>query len=362
MSEFLENDSFPGKIAVITVVPSIKEDDFHSPDRLIAKYGDDKIIHLTWPENFMAEQEKMISTVAELVPDPDIKVLIITQVLTGTNAAVKKLKETRGDIYIIYGSIQESLAESAANANLIFDENILDTGRAMVKQAKKQGAKVFVHYSFPRHMADKRLAGRRDKILETCAEEKLQFIDLTVLDPAGEAGLAGAQEFIKHDVPKVTAQYGKDTAFFCSNCHLQGALIKAVVESHAILPQPCCPSPFHGFPEALGLNTGKGMPELNMLINDISNTVMEKNMSDRLSTWPVSLSTMYTNAGAEYAIKWLREEVPNDHIDNRVLMECLNSYIEEVIGEESYVHMTSYTDGDKTYNNFKLILMSYLDF
>ena len=230
----------------------------------------------------------------------------------------------------------------------------------MVKQARKQGAKTFIHYSFPRHMSNKILSRRRDFIREACMGEGIEFVDLTAPDPTDSTGIEGAKQFLLDDVPRMVAKYGKDTAFFHTNCHIQATLIKAVLDNHAIFPQPCCPSPFHGFPEALGIDNPNF--DLHHIIDEASRIVKEKNMSDRFSTWPVSAIMACANAGVEYAIKWLDGKVPKTRIDNEVLLECIEDYIREVLGEDGYVVMTSYEMDGATYDNVKWILMSYLDF
>jgi len=257
-----DDQVLPGKIAVITDHSSINEDDYHSTDRLAAKYGGDKIIHVTWPKDFMPRQDKVIDIVTELAADREIRALIFNQAVPGTSIAVSKLKKSRDDIFTIYCSPHELAPESASQANLLLRPNETDMGRAMVKQAIKQGAKVFVHYSFPRHMAIAALASRHEIIRDTCAAEGIRFVDSVALDPTEEAGFSRAQQFIQEDVPKLVAQYGEDTAFFITNCHLQISLIKAVVDNHAIFPQPCCPSPYHGFPEALGIKSDKCLADL----------------------------------------------------------------------------------------------------
>ena len=354
--------AFPGKIAVITYVPSINTEDFNSADQLKAKYGEDKVLHYTMPENFIAEKDVLIDTFAKMAEDKEIKALIISQAVPGMNAAVDKFKETRDDAFIIYGINHEPTAESARRANLIMMPDQAGMGRSMVNQAKKQGAKVFVHYSFPRHMAIYSLSSCHDSIKKTCEAEGLVFVDAEALDPTAKAGVSGAQKFITEDVPKFIAKYGEDTAFFSTSCQLQSALIKAVVDCHAIYPQPCCPSPYHGFPEALGIETDGKLAGLYDIINEICSIAGEKNMSDRLSTWPVSTTMLLTNAGAEYAIKWVKGGVGKTGIDNTALIECMDNYIDEVVGEECHVHMSSYSEGEVTYNNFKVVLMSYFDF
>ena len=353
---------FPGKIAVITDVASINKDDFHSVDHLLEKYGADKIIHVTWSENFVAEQERMINIITSLAADREIRALILNHAVVGSNEAVNKLKEKRDDMFVVYCNTNDDPLASARHANLLLMFNYLSIGQAMVKQAKKQGAKSFVHYSFPRHLSSSRGLVRRDMAKETCASEGIQFVDVTAIDPVGEADQDAAHQFILEDVPKLVAKYGEDTAFFCSCCSLQTPLIKAVIDSHAIFPQPCCPSPYHGFPEALGIEKGENFSDLNYVIGEACRIADEKNMTDRLSTWPVSAAMMFTNAGAEYAIKWINGEVPRETIDNDVLLDCMNAFIEEAVGEASSVYMTSFSQNGIKYDNFKLVLMSYLDF
>ena len=360
-SEGESSSPFPGKIAVITGAASMAKEDFHSVKHLNLKYGTEKIVHVTWPENFVAESSKMIDTAAKLAADREIKILIINQAVPGTNPAVDKLKETRDDIFIVYCTVHDSPSAAAVRADMLIMSDEVGMGPAILNQAKKQGARTFVHYSFPRHMSRLVMSGRRDLIRQACAAEGIQFIEATAPDPM-ELGTDAAQQFMLEDVPKMAAKYGEDTAFFCTNCHLQVPLIKAVVDSHTIYPQPCCPSPYHGFPEALSIDTGEDLPDLTWLISEACRIAAEKNMTDRLSTWPVSTSMMYTNAAAEYAIKRINGEVPETSIDSHVLKDCMNAYITDVVGEESNVYMKSYSENNIVYDNFKLILMSYLDF
>ena len=352
--------SSDAKIAIITVAEPVREEEYLMGKHLIAKYGADKVVHAILPTNFIAEKEQFINMTAALAADNEIKILVIPHAVPGTNLAIDKFRKTRDDVFIILGRIQEPASECAERANLIIQSNNYDMGPPIVKQAKKQGAKVFVHYSFPRHMSIPVVSGRFDLIRQNCQDEGLQFVDASVPDPTGEAGIDSAQRFIINDVQEMVRKYGNDTAFFCTNCHLQEPLIKAVVENHAIYPQPCCPSPFHGFPKALGIETTDF--DLHHLISEASRIAEEKGMSDRLSSWPVSDTMLIANAGIEYAKKWLDAEVPKTGIDNAVLMECMDEYITEAVGEESHIYMNSYKEGGISYDNFKNILMSYLDF
>ncbi len=113
-----------GKVAIVTNTVSQNEEEYRSAETMSQKYGD-RIVHVTWPDNFMTEQEQMITTVSKLAADPEIKAVIINQAVPGTNAAIDKLLETRDDMLIIYGTPQENPEDVAARADIILKPNEL---------------------------------------------------------------------------------------------------------------------------------------------------------------------------------------------------------------------------------------------
>lgn len=348
-----------GKVAIVTNTVSQNEEEYRSAEQMTQKYGD-RVVHVTWPDNFMTEQEQMITTVSKLAADPEIKAIIINQAVPGTNAAIDKLLETRDDMLIIYGTPQENPEDVAARADIILQPNELDMGPAMVEQAVKMGAKTFVHYSFPRHMAQVLLSSRRELIKEKCAEMGIEYVDATAPDPTGDSGVTGAQQFILEDVPKMVAQYGKDTAFFSTNCSMQVPLIKAAVSEGAIYPQPCCPSPYHGFPAALGLVSEEDSAVEKMNLQDIvdqTTAALDKSgVLGRFSTWPVPVSMMITIAGTEYAFDWMDGKTNGD-LDMEVMKTKMDAYA----GLDC--RMSPYTDDAGTsYDNYQLIMMDYLTY
>ena len=354
-----EEEAPSGKVAIVTNTVSQNEEEYRSAESMTQKYGD-KIVHVTWPDNFMTEQEQMITTVSKLAADPEIKAVIINQAVPGTNAAIDKLLESRDDMLIIYGTPQENPEDVAARADIILQPNELDMGPAMVEQAQKMGAKTFVHYSFPRHMAQVLLSSRRELIKEKCAELGIEFVDATAPDPTGDSGVSGAQQFILEDVPKMVAQYGKDTAFFSTNCAMQVPLIKACVSEGAIYPQPCCPSPYHGYPAALGLVSEEDSAVEKMNIEDIvaqtTKALDEAGVLGRFSTWPVPVSMMMTVAGTEYAFDWMAGNT-NGKLD----LDALKVKMDEYAGLDC--QMSPYTDDAGTsYDNYQLIMMDYLTY
>ena len=94
-------------IGIVTGTVSQSEDDLRGAEALIAEYGSvdegGMIQHLTYPDNFMEEQETTISVIAGLADDPLMKAVIVNQAVPGTTEAFRRIKERRPDIICIAG-------------------------------------------------------------------------------------------------------------------------------------------------------------------------------------------------------------------------------------------------------------------
>ena len=359
------DEPFPGKIAIITNTVDQTEEEFRSAEAMQKKYGADKIILRTWPVNISTEGEQMLTILQQLAADPEIKAVIINQATINTNAAVDKLLEVRDDVFIVYCTPAEYPLEAAARANLLISTNDPLIGESVVMQAKLLGAEVFVHYSFPRHMASPMLAIKRDTIKATCEREGIRFVDINTPDPAQDLGIPGTQQFILEDVPKQVAAYGKNTAFISTNCATQVPLITKVIDEGAIFPLPCCPSPYHGFPAALDISarvpTGEfdesgneiiRLRNLNEVVQETRNAITAKGASDRLSTWLTPVGMMWTYAGTEYAIKWINGEVDKYDIDYDVFADICAEYSLQVTGTKIGVKLAPLSLDGMIFMNF----------
>jgi len=213
------------KIALFTGTVSQGEEEFRAAEKLSKLYPA-IVVHQTYPDNFSKEQETTIANALSLVSDPLVKALVMVQAVPGSAAAFEKVREVRPDVLIIAGVPGEDPGVASKTADMIMAGDELSMGTTIPEQAKKLGAKVFVHYSFPRHMSYALLAQRRDLMRETCEKLGMTFVYAEAPDPLGDAGVPGAQQFILEDVPRKIAEYGKDTNFFSTNCAMQEPLIK----------------------------------------------------------------------------------------------------------------------------------------
>ena len=348
-----------GKIAIITNTVSQNEEEYRSAEFMVEKYGSDRVIHAIMPDNFVTEQEQFISVVDRCAADPAVKCIIINQAAPGSNAAIDKVLESReaADLLVIYCTPQENSADIAVRADIILSMDEVNKGTAIAEQAYQMGCKTFVHYSFPRHMAQAQVRKCRDLIESKCEELGLTFVDVTAPDPTDEGGTSGVQKFIREDVAARVEEYGKETAFFSTNCSMQIPLIKACIETKAYYPMPCCPSPYHGYPSALEIETPSNlMGGLSDMIAAINAKMTEVDLEGHFSTWAIPCSAVNTVTAVEYAWLWMADLA--DDCDKAVLNEVLRNFA------QADVTLTPYNDPEtnKTVDNYFVYIQDFLTF
>lgn len=343
------------KIGIITGTVSQGEEEFQAAQKMKELYGD-KIVTATYPDNFASETETTISQVVGLASDEDVKAIVFVQAVPGAAAAIDRVRETRPDMLFITGVVAEDpgvMAEKS-DINLLADE--LTQGVSLPTLAKEMGAETYVHYSFARHLSYATIAARRELMQKTCDELGIEFVDIMAPDPTGDAGVAGAQQFILEDVPRVIEQYGENTAFFSTNCSMQEPLIRRVVEGKAIYPQQCCPSPYHAFPAALSIDASGHEGDVDFMLGKIKESLDKEEMSDRVSTWSTPVNMAMVEGGVRYAIEFLEGRT-----DGRLDTDVLNKVMKEVAGEGT--KLTLYEDeANGQLENFFMIMGEYYDF
>jgi hypothetical protein len=290
-------------IGIVTGTVSQGEDEIRAAEAL-AKMYTGRVHHVTYPDNFMQEQETTVSQIVGLASDPRVKVIILGQAVPGSLIAVRKVKDTRPDILFGFIEPHEDPMQVNSVADFAVQPDQMARGRALVKLAKRMGAKHVIHYSFPRHMSMEFISRRRDEMVKASEQEGLEFLFVSAPDPMAEGGLPATQQFVLEDVPRQVEKHGKDTAFFSTNCGMQDPLILAVLKSGACYLEPCCPSPTHGFPTALGIEIPKEHAGDFAYINEQNRKIIaEKGMTGRLGTWPVPANYVSILAVAELLLK-----------------------------------------------------------
>jgi hypothetical protein len=289
---------------------------------VVQKYGGDKIVHRVWPEDNWAGREEMIEIASGIAADKDVKALIVNRAVWGTCEALEKLKETRDDVFIVLCEPEEEQSQVAESADLIFSADELAIAESIVRQAHKLGAKTFLYYYYRRHGPPSMF---RESMVEECTKLGLDWVEFDAFDSVMHVETDGAgtsytfdlklaQSFIAQDIAKKVAQYGKDTAFYAEflGYEQQTPLLETVLDAGAVLIQP------------------------------------------------QSLSALYTQGAADYAVRRINGEVSREGLDLTALRQCLEDHAGVRVNTFIYDWKTfpTYwvTEDEFTYPNWILIM------
>ena len=346
----------PGyKIGIITGTISQGDEEIGAAMKMKEMHPD-IVVTATYPDNFSTETEQTIATVTNMASDPEVKAIVFVQAVPGATAAINKVRETRDDILFITGVCAEDPAVIAAAADICMLVDEITMGTSVIDQAVAQGAKTFVHISFERHLGYATISARQQLFKDRCAELGVEYVEATAPDPTGDAGVTGAQAWITENIKPYVEKYGKDTAFFSTNCSLQVPLIQQIAELGAIYPVQCCPSPDHAYPSAFNIDTAGHEGDIDYLNAEIAKKVAEYGNSGRMSTWPISVNMTMIEAGFNYANKWI-----NGEITERCDADALLAEIQAVGG--AGMEISNYSDDNGTLDNFFMInSTTYMNF
>ena len=346
------------KVAIMTGTVSQGEEEFRAAEKAIETWGAEHIITDTYPDNFMSEMETTISKLVAFASDPEVKAIVMCQAVPGATAGFEKIKNELGrdDILFIAGTPQEDPAVISAASDIVMYADEAAQGDTIMEKCAEWGIEVFVHYSFPRHMAMELIVARHELLQANADALGIELVDVTAPDPTAEAGLSASQQFILEDVPRQMETYaGKKVAFFTTNCGMQPSLQTAILtEPNAYYPQPCCPSPYHAFPATLGLELAVGGDDAEAL-KAIAAKLADYDAVGRYSTWASPVNMALIEVGVEYAKGYIDGEITSKN-DGAKLAEMFNAKIEGA-------KVANYTNAEgTTFDNYYTVLLAPVDF
>ncbi len=325
-SAAVEKNNF--HIGIVTGTVSQSEDDLRGAEALIAEYGavadGGMIQHLTYPDNFMEEQETTISVIAGLADDPEMKAIIVNQAVPGTTEAFRRVKEKRPDILCIAGEAHEDPGVISSVADLDCNNDFVSRGYLMIKTAHDLGCDTFVHISFPRHLSYETMSRRAAIMKATCEELGMKFVMETAPDPTSDVGVAGAQQYILEQVPAWIEKYGQNAAFFCTNDAHTEPLLRQLLTYGGYFIEADLPSPLMGYPGALGIDLSDVAGDFPAILAKVEAAIEEKGGAGRFGTWAFSYGYTVSAGLGQHAINVLNGESELTKLSD--IMKAYNKY------------------------------------
>jgi len=342
-------------IGIVTGTVNQGEDEVRGAEAMIAAYGDVKdggmIQHLTYPNNFAAEQETTISQIVSLATDPLTKAIVMNQAVPGATEGFRRVREMRPDIILLAGVAHEDPLVIGKVADLVMRNDFVSAGYRVIWAAKQLGADTFVHVSFPRHMSVETLTRRRMIFEQACNDLGVKWVFETAPDPLSDVGVVGAQQYLLENVPKWVEKYGKNASFYCTNDAHTEPLIRQVTEYGGTFVEASLPSPLLGFPGALGIDLSNEKGNFPAIMKKIEDVLVERGAGGRLGTWTFSFPFCATVGLAEHAINVI--EGNSKAADVQDLLKAFSKYTPGAKWAGSY-----YVDGTtgERLDNYMLLL------
>jgi hypothetical protein len=289
------------KVGFLSGTTSQNEEEYRVAEEMVKTYGAERVIHLTYPDKFMDEQETTIQQILSMASDPDVKAIFLNQAVPGCVAGIQKVKEFRPDIFFISNNVHEDPHLMASVNDIVLDADHPVRGEMAVPIAAKMGAKTYIHYSFPRHMSRPLNVDRVGRIQRECEKYNIGFVSVNAPDPTGDAGVAGTQQFIIEDVPRQVEKYGKDTVFFGTNVSMMEPMIRAALNNGAMIVDLCDPSPYLGYPGALGISIpADKQGDIPYALATIQAKINEAGAAGRFATPAIPYTLGISRAAVEY--------------------------------------------------------------
>ncbi|MDR1399773.1 MAG: DUF3798 domain-containing protein [Treponema sp.] len=307
-------------IGVVTGTVSQSEDDLRGAEELIRRYGrvsEGGIIqHVTYPDNFMDQQEVTITQVVTLADDPLMKAIVMNQGVPGTAEAFRRVRERRPDILLFAGEPHEDPLVIQQAADLAVSADFISRGYTIIWAAKQLGADTFVHISFPRHMSYESLGLRRQIFEAACNDLGLKFVFVTAPDPTSDVGVAGAQQYILEQTPQWINAYGTNSVFFCTNDAHTEPLLKQLLVYGGMFVEADLPSPLMGYPGSLGIDLTAEAGDFPAILKKVEEAVVAKGGAGRFGTWAFSYGFTVTAGLGEFAKRILDGKAKLDTVSD----------------------------------------------
>ncbi len=348
------------RTAILTGSTAVGEEEYYAAVRARDTYGSDYVIHDTYADKYYADISGTVAKLTGFASDPDVGAIVACRAVQGVMQGFSNIKTMYAENsdrkpLLIGGMPGDDPSYASSCADLLFGSDEAAQGDTIAETIAGWGCEVFLHYSFPRHLAMETVAARKALLEANCQALGITYVEITMPDPTSR-GEEVMVEFLEADLPERISSYGgKKVAVFSTACEAQPVLLTAVLaDQNAYYPQPCCPSPYHGFPQALGLSISVGGSD-EAALTQIAEALDREGAANRFSTWPAPVNMAIVDLSCVYAQAYM-----NGETDGRNDADAVSALLKEMLpGATASVYVTEY---DTVIDNYYNILLRPVDF
>ena len=362
----------PGKIAVIVPDNLTAPNPHHTQGdtwvlELLERHGSENVFVYAWPV-----------AIDEIVQNPEIAVLIVNPGWDETGDILSVLRRQRDDIFVIYIDCRfrprGNALHAAPYANLILEFDTDGMARAFPLAAYELGARTLVYFfdTGGFDLEEEYVESDRHRIIrETSAEIGLSFVEIDIRGYI-QCG-SSFHMFTEKTIPPLLEEHGTDIVLF--GLWEERTFWRWRSGGFIYLPSSRHDNWFEPTPVDIARDLSlsdqsliyfpnrpaDSIRDTARFIEEIREELDERGLPGRVGSWPISSRLLLHLAAAEYGIKWMHGQVPEEGIDIYVLEQIMVELIAEYTGLQDHgVALSVLVKDGAAYENYILVLPDYL--
>ena len=280
-----ENETEPSgdyHIGIVTGSANLTADDKGGAHAFILRYGEERVKHVEYPDDFSQDPQVVIDTIVKLAKDPDMKAIIVDPAVDGTAEGFIQVKARRPDILCFAGEAYDKFEDLADNADLICCNDFISRGYMIVRTAHELGCTSLTHITFARHLVYETVSRRAAVMEEACKDFGMDFYMEYAPDPSSYIGVDGAMDYINENIPEWIEKHGTNSAYFVTSDVYLEPLLQKLLEYGGYFIEGNIPTLLTGYPQVLGLDfTGKESAVYNTVI-DVQDAIVQRGGAGRI--------------------------------------------------------------------------------
>lgn len=316
------------KVAIIVAPETQFPEDFKAARELEAKYPNSIVIKTCEDTRILKGGDPDIITFSkELANDSEIGAIVYARATQYTRNAIYKAKEINPELVTICIEPEDDIDELSERADLIYCVDWVKAAEDIVAQAKAQGAKYFVMFSFSRHISGNPLIrGEIDAFKTACEAQGITYLYESCVD-TNSAGIAGAQKYINESIARLFMNKkieGKDVALFSTDSAVQSTLINQANEKELIYICPSFPTAYNGLGEVYNIEMPEKISDVESYIKNAKATVeADEEGKGRLSIFKTPLASILLEAAVHSAFDLLNGTMTAENMADKATVRAL---------------------------------------
>lgn len=316
------------KVAIIVAPETQFPEDFKAARELEAKYPNSIVIKTCEDTRILKGGDPDIITFSkELANDSEIGAIVYARATQYTRNAIYKAKEINPELVTICIEPEDDIDELSERADLIYCIDWVKAAEDIVAQAKAQGAKYFVMFSFSRHISGNPfIRGEIDAFKTACEAQDITYLYESCVD-TNSAGIAGAQKYINESIARLFMNKkieGKDVALFSTDSAVQSTLINQANEKELIYICPSFPTAYNGLGEVYNIEMPEKISDVESYIKNAKATVeADEEGKGRLSIFKTPLASILLEAAVHSAFDLLNGTMTAENMADKATVRAL---------------------------------------